>query len=377
MIKMEREAAVFCQKEVCMKKLGAFLEKMDLFQSLLVIAWSVCIVFYSLAVDARYLTFDIPMGVWICILLVCIFLGIFLQRKLAKNPDEASNQICFQAFYFGIPTVIMVLRFFLQDTFYHFSVGFMPGLSALGLFVVNLALGGVAVLGWIGYYVFRMIGKRREKAGKLGAPAWWTKTKYVMNYVVLAAFVLVLSVGTVVFAVVSAQEASQKKAVLRDEEYLQERLQDLVEKNIVASTEEAAEKLLYDGFSGSYVVEVLAKDEAKQTTVDPGLFGTYTMAELADQANTLLSVSRISEQALSEGISNYMTFVDRYPALRDVERLNQEIVGDADYQTIRVSAQFQVVDERASEIFDAYMITIFNENWEIVSVKCQRDPLRN
>lgn len=263
-----------------MKKLGAFLEKMDLFHSLLVIAWSVCIVFYSLAVDARYLTFDVPMGVWIGILLVCIFLGIFLQRKLAKNPDEASNQICFQAFYFGIPTVIMVLRFFLQDTFYHFSGGFMPGLSALGLFVVNLALGGVAVLGWIGYYVFRMIGKRREKAGKQGAPAWWTKTKYVMNFVVLAAFVLVLSVGTVVFAVVSAQEASQKKAVLRDEEYLQ-------------------------------------------------------------------------------------------------ERLNQEIVGDADYQTIRVSAQFQVVDERASEIFDAYMITIFNENWEIVSVKCQRDPLRN
>ena len=251
----------------------------------------------------------------------------------------------------------------------------MPGLSALGLFVVNLALGGVAVLGWIGYYVFRMIGRRREKAGKQGAPAWWTKTKYVMNFVVLAAFVLVLSVGTVVFAVVSAQEASQKKAVLRDEEYLQERLQDLVEKNIVANTEEAAEKLLYDGFSGSYVVEVLAKDEAKQTSAEPGLFSTYSRAELADQASALLRVSKISEQALSEGISQYLNFVNRYPALRDVERLNQELVGDADYQTIRVSAQFQVVDERANEIFDAYMITTFNENWEVISVKCQSEPL--
>ena len=360
-----------------MKKFGAFLEKMDLFYSLLLIAWSVCIVFYSLAMDARHLTFYVPRAVWICILLVCIFFGIFLHKRLLAEPDEVGNQICFQTFYFGIPTAIMVLRFFLQDTFYHFSGGFMPGLSALGLFVINLALGGVAILGWIGYYVFRMIERRREKAGKQGTPAWWTKTKYVMNFVILSALVLAISVATIVFAVESAQEASQRKAVLRDEKYLQGRLQDLVEKNIVANTEEAEEKLLYDGFSCSYVVEALAKEEAKQTSADPGLFSTYSRAELADQANTLLRVSRISEQALSEGISNYMTFVDRYPALRDVERLNQEIVGDADYQTIRVSAQFQVVDERASEIFDAYMITIFNENLEIVSVKCQRDPLRN
>ena len=358
-----------------MKKFGAFLERMDLFYSLLLIAWSVCIVFYSLAVDARFLTFYVPMGVWIGILLVCIFLGIFLHKRLAKAPDEVENQICFQMFYFGIPTVNMVLRYFLQDMFYHFSGGFMPGLDALGLFVINLALGGVAILGWICHYLFRVIRKKRETAGKPGIPAWWKKTKYVMNYVVLAAFVLVVSIGTTVFAVEGAQEARKRKAALRDEEYLQERLQDLVEKKIVANKEEAEEELLFDGFSCSYIVEVLAKDEAKQTSAEPGLFSTYSRAELADQASALLRVSKISEQALSEGISQYLNFVNRYPALRDVERLNQELVGDADYQTIRVSAQFQVVDERANEIFDAYMITTFNENWEVISVKCQSEPL--
>ena len=358
-----------------MKKLGKLLERIDLFYSLLLIAWSVGIVFYSLAVDARYLTFHVPMGVWIGILLVCLFLGIFLQRRLAKEPDEVRNQICFQAFYFGAPILIMILRFFLQDTFYHFSGGFMPGLSALGLFIINLVLGGVAILGWILYYVLRAIRKKREKAGKQGTPDWWKKTKYVMNYVVLVAVVLVVSVGTTVFVVESAQDAGKRKAVLRDKEYLQGRLQELVEKQAAASKEEAEEKLLYDGFCCSFMVEGLAKDEAKQTTADPGLLGTYTMAGLADQANALLGVSKITEQALSEGMRQYLAFVNRYPVLRDVERLNQQIVGDADQRTISVSAQLQVEDMRANEIFNAYMITTFNENWEIVSVKCQADPL--
>ena len=99
------------------------------------------------------------------------------------------------------------------------------------------------------------------------------------------------------------------------------------------------------------------------------------MAGLADQANALLGVSKITEQALSEGMRQYLAFVNRYPVLRDVERLNQQIVGDADQRTISVSAQLQVEDMRANEIFNAYMITTFNENWEIVSVKCQADPL--
>lgn len=358
-----------------MKKLGAFLEKIEFFETLLSIAWSVCIIYGSFAVDRGFLVFYVPEPVWIILLLTCILAGVFLQRRHKKNPDSAGNRIGFQAFYFGIPVAIMLIRAALQDELYHFAGGFMPGMDALGLFVINLALGGVAIIGWIVYGILRLYRKKKERSKSPETFEWWKKTKYVMNYVIFFGVHSAIAVIAIGFGVQCTKDAILRREAARRQEYLESRLVSLVEDNLAKDRKDAEEKVLYEGFTCGILVETLEKGQLQATSADPGPLGAYSMAELTEQANNLLAFSNLTEDIFVQGMEQYGKFISRYSTVYDLVRIGSDIVGDPERKTVSVSSQFEAVDDQNREIIDAYLITVFDENWNVVRLYCSRDPL--
>lgn len=103
----------------------------------------------------------------------------------------------------------------------------------------------------------------------------------------------------------------------------------------------------------------------------------YSMEELAADMNELLCVSQVTAEVLEQGIENYREFTERYEPLRTVDNINQEIVGSFREKTVSVSVELFVRDTQTDTLLDVYIITTFDEAWNIVRVECRRERLSN
>ncbi len=101
----------------------------------------------------------------------------------------------------------------------------------------------------------------------------------------------------------------------------------------------------------------------------------YSMEELAADLNELLCVSQVTAEVLEQGIENYREFMERYEPYRTVDNINQEIAGNFREKTVSVSVELFVRDTRTDTLLDVYIITTFDEAWNVVRVECRRERL--
>lgn len=348
-----------------MKKLHDFLEKIDLFVTLVHVLWCVFIVGGSLVIEHRHLIFDVPNAIVCLILVSCVVIGIILQKRLLAAPMDMSSIVPYQIFYYGVPAVINVIRIFFQDVLYAQGWGFMPGLASLGLWITSVGYLGIAIIGCAIFWIVWFIRKKRGEREKSTA---WRKIKYVLNAVLFWGLVaLILGFGAD-YLVVTIKKASFSREYERNQAYLEDRLTDLSARIQISDREETIRMLQSEGFSCCFLTEVIAKDPS-------GELSGYTMEELADQLNGILRFSRVSGEVLSQGITEYQEFTKHFVPQRALEMLNQEILGNAKDGTVSVSAELYVHDLLSDSLTSGYMIAVFDENWNVIRVECSERPL--
>lgn len=356
-------SGVFLMKNF-IRKIHAFLERIDFFVTMLHIAWSVCVVFYSIVCDVHFLKIDVPFIAILVFLVFCICMGVYLQKKLSAEPNKKSTIVGYHAFYFGIPVFVGIVRTFTIDAWYEFKGSFMPGLEALGLMIFGWIIGGVAILACGIFWGVRLVGKHREKKGKTWNQAFWRKLRFVLNALLFWGIVIAALAFAGDYGVIACRQAVYESKVNKSEAYLKERLAALSKLTGETDPDEVGRMIMRDGFTCCFIVENLSKGYAKEDVV------------LGGSLDHMLELSHLSDEVLAAGMQNYRTFTDRYQPERSVEMLNQEIVADAKEHTVSVSVQLYVLDTEHECLEDAYMIVTFDEEWNVVDIRCSEERLR-
>lgn len=387
-----------------MKKFHDFLNRIDFFTTLLQAAGSflgACAVF----VGYEYLVVPVPeiavfMG-------TCLWLavGIFLQKKLKENPRDKTFLAAYCGFHYGLPFLLCLLRLFFVDDWYSFE-GIMFG--SLGLFIETFLIGGIVLIGCAVFWIVWFVRRRREKKGKAGASGFWRKAGYALNVLCFWGIVAAAAIGLIGYGTEAIFEELQDREARRNQAYLQERYEALCEGSGGMSEDEAAWQLMADGYLCAFATERLAKKAAElpeesftgESSKGESFMGeppmeeffmgesfiegssgkvssveAYSVEELAAALNELLCVSQVTAEVLEQGIENYQEFTERYEPYRNVENINQEIAGNFREKTVSVSAELFVRDKRTDTLLDVYIITTFDEAWNVVRVECTRERL--
>lgn len=346
-------------------KIQDFLDKIDFFTVLLFIVWSVGVVWYSVVVDCDHMVFTILRAPFIryTFLVLCVLAGVGLQKWLFADPDNRGAVIGFQLFYFGIPILVGLLRPIVLERWYRFG-GFMPGLAALGLEVFGWIWGGVALVGALVFWAMRITGKKRAEKGKEWNYAFWRKLKRVLNIGAFWIITIVLVITGVCYCTVMVWKAACENNMERNEVYLEERIGELTALSGGSDPEEAVRELLHDGFNCSYFIKAVAENDL------------CPLSEICGDLNKLMTYGKLSEDVFRNGIADYQDFTKSRIPQRNVEMINQEIVADVKGKTVSVSVELSVYDMERESMYNAYMITTFDEQWNIVEVSCSDERLK-
>ncbi len=394
-----------------MKKLHDYLNRIDFVVTLLQAAWSF-LGAYAFFVGYEYLVVPVPgiavfMGtcLWIAV-------GIFLQKRMKENPREKTFLAAYGGFHYGLPLLACILRLFFVDDWYSFE-GVLFG--ALGLFIENFLIGGIVLIGCLVFWIVWFVRRRREKKGKAGVSGFWRKAGYALNVLCFWGIVAAAAIGLIGYGTEALYEELQDREERRNQAYLQERYEALCEGSGDMSEDQAAWKLMADGYLCAFVTELLAKEAAELPeeafagessaggsfigeSSTGGSFmeeppmedffgesfieGSYgkvpsveesSVEELAADMNELLCVSQVTAEVLEQGIENYREFTERYEPLRTVDNINQEIAGNYREKTVSVSTELFVRDTRTDTLLDVSIIATFDEAWNIVRVECTRE----
>lgn len=348
------------------KKLNGFLERIDFFVTLIQMLWGVLV---SCAIFVEYESFvmDVPFIAVIAGTCLCVAVSVLLQKRLIQNPKKTSAMAAYQIYNYGLPVLVCVLRFCFLDVLYGFHGSFMPGLAALGLAIVSIILVGIVLVGLAIFWITWFVRRRMEKKGRVSS-GLWKKVKYVLNVVCFWGIVAAVAVSIIGVGVESLLIELQHRETKQNQVYLEKRLASLSADAESKDLDDIAWDLMADGYVCDLMVEIMAKDSVED------LEGDALEGMVAD-VNTLLNFSHVTTEVLEQGKEDYLEFTKRYVPVRRVETINQEIAGDAKAKTVSVSAELSVHDVQENMYCDAYMVTIFDENWNVIKVECRTERL--
>lgn len=387
-----------------MKKLHDFLNRIDFFVTLLQAAWSF-LGAYAFFVGYEYLAVPVP-GIAVFMgTCLWIVVGIFLQKKLKENPRDKTYLAAYSGFHYGLPFLACLLRLFFLDDWYSFE-GILFG--GLGLFIETFLIGGILLIGCLVFWIVWFVRRRREKKGKAGASGFWRKVGYALNVLCFWGILAAAAIGLIGYGTEALYEELQDREERRNQAYLQERYEALCAVSGDMSEDEAAWKLMADGYLCAFATELLAKEVAElpeesfigESSAGESFIGEssaggafmgesfiegssgkvpsveeYSMEELAADMNELLCVSQMTAEVLEQGIENYREFTERYEPYRTVDNINQEITANFREKTVSVSVELFVRDTRTDTLLDVSIITTFDEAWNVVRVECIRERL--
>lgn len=339
-----------------MKKLTALLKKLHFFATCIHLAWSLLIVAFSIFGRYSNWNVDLPrMPVVLAVILVGLT-GIVLQHRLFAAPKERSAIILYQGFYYGIPAVFSFGKVILCHSLYHFD-GFMAGLDELGFVVTFLFVGSVAILGFALFQIIFFVRKKREPKGRSGNSSIWNKAEDVCNLLSFFAIIITLMVLGISYGGESYLHFRHRQTLAEDQAYLEKALSNLQE---LRGGEFDREELFSEAFYYAKMTEMLALEKT-----DP-----LTEKELSDG-----SFSHIPKEVLEAGRADYLEFAGRYGIVRGVEMLNQELLGNAEDETVSVSSELYVIDTKEQTGVHGCMIVTFDRDWNVIQIRCSELPL--
>ena len=343
-----------------MNKIHSFLNGIDFFVTLLHIAWSVGIVGLSVIVDWNHLVFPIlrRKAVLFALLVLCAVTGVFLQKYLSADPKKKAAVISHNLFYFGIPILMGLFRPLVLDLWYDFSGSFMPGMEALGLAVFGWIWGGIALLGCLVFWGIWFIDNKRAEKGKSWNLDFWKKFKNIMNAVAFWVLLTAIIVAGICYCIVFLKETMNERGEERNEAYLEKRISELTASSGKSDPGEVTRELLHDGFTCSYFVQVASGDDQ------------ISNPEICEGVNQLMTYGKLSEETFCAGLKDYRDFTKSHLPQRNVDMINQEILADAKAKTVSVSVELYVYDIVRESMYEACMITTFDEEWNVISMRC-------
>ena len=366
-------------------KLVLFFRKTDFFRSILNIAWCVIIVIMSVFMNYTHLRFDVPTVFVVLCSVIFIAIELIVCRKLLKNNIPVSDETgtvlnageynfarrMYQIFNYFFPIVMCLIRLVFQDSLYWYG-GFMPGMESLGVFVINIAVMVIAVIGCVIFNILMTVKKKRaDKPSNTKA----VDVLNVVSFIAIVTAIVVYAAGFIIsYGVETLNEQKQETAKAYEEEYRKQVLTDLINSDMynevkrnslpesgaeeTADTFETAEnELLWEGYSYALYTEMLAKD--------PSLLAS-------DES---VGISTVSSEVLLKGKNNYIEFTKKYKPIDKVEMTGQDILYDSENATVSVSSQLTCVDEEENSSVDCFMIVVFDREWKVVNIRCQRERL--
>ncbi len=179
-------------------KLVSFLDRIDLFMSLLWILWALILVYSSIFIDYNHFIIDIPDIVAYVSLGFVVILTLVIKNYCSKDSADSKRKKIFLGWNAVFPLIYNIILLILMDKLYDFSGVFLGGFTSQLMRIINIVLSIVFI---IIYYVRIHIRNRASQKGKVINTDRLRPVKSVLNIFVFAAGCIALIILAITWTV--------------------------------------------------------------------------------------------------------------------------------------------------------------------------------